>query len=66
MATFRALVLHEDGGKTVPRLEAVDEMRLPPGEVTVAVEYSTLNYKDAMVLEGLGPLVRNKKKGVKC
>jgi acrylyl-CoA reductase (NADPH) len=59
MATFQALVLHEDGGKIVPRLEAVDEMRLPPGEVTVAVEYSTLNYKDAMVLEGLGRLVRN-------
>ena len=59
MATFQALVLHEDGGRIVPRLEAVDEMRLPPGEVTVAVEYSTLNYKDAMVLEGLGRLVRN-------
>jgi acrylyl-CoA reductase (NADPH) len=59
MATFRALVLHEDGGEIVPRLEAVDEMRLPPGEVTVAVEYSTLNYKDAMVLQGLGRLVRN-------
>ena len=59
MATFRALVLHEDGGKIVPRLEAVDETRLPPGEVTVAVEYSTLNYKDAMVLQGLGRLVRN-------
>ena len=59
MATFRALVLHEDGGQVVPRLEAVDETRLPPGEVTVAVEYSTLNYKDAMVLQGLGRLVRN-------
>ena len=59
MATFRALMLHEDGGKIVPRLEAVDETRLPPGEVTVAVEYSTLNYKDAMVLQGLGRLVRN-------
>jgi acrylyl-CoA reductase (NADPH) len=59
MATFRALVLHEEGGKVVPRLEAVDEARLPPGEVTVAVEYSTLNYKDAMVLQGLGRLVRN-------
>jgi acrylyl-CoA reductase (NADPH) len=58
MATFRALVLHEDGGKVVPRLEAVDETRLPPGEVAVAVEYSTLNYKDAMVLRGLGRLVR--------
>jgi acrylyl-CoA reductase (NADPH) len=59
MATFRALMLHEDGGKIDPRIEAVDETRLPPGEVAVAVEYSTLNYKDAMVLQGLGRLVRN-------
>jgi acrylyl-CoA reductase (NADPH) len=59
MAMFRALMLYEDGGQVVPRLEAVDETRLPPGEVAVAVEYSTLNYKDAMVLQGLGRLVRN-------
>ena len=58
MATFRALVLHEEGGKVVPRIEAVDEERLPPGEVTVAVEYSTLNYKDGMILQGIGRLVR--------
>jgi acrylyl-CoA reductase (NADPH) len=58
MATFRALVLHEEGGKVVPRIEDVDESRLPPGEVTVRVEYSTLNYKDGMVLEGQGRLVR--------
>ena len=58
MGNFRALVLHEEGGKVVPRLETVDEARLPPGEVTVAVEYSTLNYKDGMILEGQGRLVR--------
>src|SRR5947199_154475 len=58
MDNFRALVLHEEGGKVVPRLESVDESRLPPGEVTVAVEYSTLNYKDGMILEGQGRLVR--------
>jgi acrylyl-CoA reductase (NADPH) len=58
MATFRALVLHEEGGKVVPRIEAVDEAALPSGEVTVAVEYSTLNYKDGMVLQGIGRLVR--------
>jgi acrylyl-CoA reductase (NADPH) len=58
MSSFRALVLHEEGGKVVPRLEAVDEVRLPSGEVTVAVEYSTLNYKDGMILEGQGRLVR--------
>jgi acrylyl-CoA reductase (NADPH) len=59
MATFRALVLHEEGGKVVPRIEAVDEERLPAGEVTVAVECSTLNYKDGMILQGIGRLVRN-------
>jgi acrylyl-CoA reductase (NADPH) len=58
MATFRALVLHEEGGKVVPRLETLDEASLPPGEVTVRVEYSTLNYKDGMILEGQGRLVR--------
>jgi len=58
VGNFRALVLHEEGGKVVPRLESVDEDRLPSGEVTVAVEYSTLNYKDGMILEGQGRLVR--------
>jgi acrylyl-CoA reductase (NADPH) len=58
VATFRALVLHEEGGKVVPRIEAVDEALLPLGEVTVAVECSTLNYKDGMILQGIGRLVR--------
>ena len=58
MTDFRALVLHEEGGKIVPRLETLDDSRLPQGEVTVAVEYSTLNYKDGMILEGQGRLVR--------
>ena len=59
MGIFRALVLHEEGGKVAPSIEAVDETRLPPGEVTVAVECSTLNYKDGMILQGIGRLVRN-------
>ena len=58
MTVFRALVLHEEGGKVVPRLESLDEARLPSGDVTVGVEYSTLNYKDGMILEGQGRLVR--------
>jgi acrylyl-CoA reductase (NADPH) len=58
MANFRALVLHEEGGKVVPLIETVDEALLPPGEVTVAVECSTLNYKDGLILQGLGRLVR--------
>src|SRR5580704_113341 len=58
MGDFTALVLHEAGGKVAPRIERVDEAALPEGDVTVAVEYSTLNYKDGMILEGLGRLVR--------
>ena len=58
MTTFRALVLHEEGGKIVPRLESIDDAQLPPGDVAVRVEYSTLNYKDGMILQGIGRLVR--------
>jgi acrylyl-CoA reductase (NADPH) len=58
MPSFRALVLHEEGGRVSPRIEDIDEARLPAGEVTVAVEYSTLNYKDGMILKGIGRLVR--------
>src|SRR5215469_17374319 len=55
---MKALVLEESGGKVTPRIEQVDERALPPGDVTVAVEYSTLNYKDGLILNGLGRLVR--------
>src|SRR5215472_761282 len=56
---FRALVLHEAGGKVSSRIETVDEDKLPEGDVTVAVDYSTLNYKDGMILQGQGRLVRS-------
>lgn len=59
MAEFRALVLREEGGRVTPTVESVDDSRLPAGEVTVAVEYSTLNYKDGMILQGIGRLVRS-------
>ncbi len=59
MASFRALVLRESDGRVTSGIEQVDEDRLPAGDVTVAVEYSTLNYKDGMILEGRGRLVRS-------
>src|SRR5690348_7221506 len=58
MASFQALVLTESDGKVSPKFETLDESQLPDGDVTVAVEYSTLNYKDGMVLSGIGRLVR--------
>ena len=57
-ARFRALVLEEGGDGPTAAIEDLDEAALPPGEVTVAVEYSGLNYKDGMILKGLGRLVR--------
>lgn len=58
MASFRALVLEEKDGKITPSLKSVTEDDLPPGDVTVAVTHSTLNYKDGLILGGLGRLVR--------
>jgi acrylyl-CoA reductase (NADPH) len=56
---FKGILLNESDGKVSAELAELDESQLPEGEVTVAVEYSTLNYKDGMVLNGLGRLVRH-------
>ncbi|WP_213763664.1 MDR family oxidoreductase [Caballeronia sp. dw_19] len=55
---FKALLLEQDGTDTRARVASVDEALLMPGDVTVAVEYSTLNYKDALAITGRGPVVR--------
>jgi acrylyl-CoA reductase (NADPH) len=56
---FKALLLEEKDGKVSPSIQDLSEDRLPPGDVTVAVKYSTLNYKDGLILNGQGRLVRN-------
>jgi acrylyl-CoA reductase (NADPH) len=57
--TFRALVVEKDDeGKTSASVQDLSEDRLPEGEVTVAVEYSTLNYKDGLCIGPGGGLVR--------
>jgi acrylyl-CoA reductase (NADPH) len=58
MTSFAALMLHETDGKVVPSLRHLDDADLPAGDVTVRVEWSTLNYKDGLILGGLGRLVR--------
>lgn len=55
---FKALVLDQVDGKVQASIKELDESQLPQGDVTVEVSYSTLNYKDAMILKGLGRLVR--------
>jgi acrylyl-CoA reductase (NADPH) len=63
--TFKALLLSQDSSGEKPTVSAamteLDEAALPDVEnpVTISVEYSSLNYKDGMVLQGIGRLVRS-------
>ncbi len=57
---MRAVVVRKDeDGKTHAAVEEIAESDLPAGDVTVAVEYSTLNYKDGLCLGPGGGLVRS-------
>jgi acrylyl-CoA reductase (NADPH) len=52
---FKALLLEREGdGPAAARITELSEDRLPAGEVTVAVEYSTVNYKDGLCLSPSG------------
>jgi acrylyl-CoA reductase (NADPH) len=56
---FTAIVLEEDDDhKITAGLQIIPNERLPEGDVTVSVDYSTLNYKDGMIVQGIGRLVR--------
>ncbi|MBV7379621.1 acryloyl-CoA reductase [Maritimibacter dapengensis] len=58
---FKALMLEQgEDGLAKAEIKEIDETALPEGDVTVAVEYSTVNYKDGLCLSPKGGgLVRN-------
>lgn len=55
---FTALLLEQSDDGVTAGVTELDESRLPDGGVMVDVEYSSLNYKDGMILNGIGRLVR--------
>jgi len=55
---FKALLLEESAGKVTPVVRELEDSALPAGNVTVTVEYSTVNYKDGLVVNGGGGLVK--------
>ncbi len=55
---FRAILIDKDDHGYRASLQALDETRLPQGDVRVRVSHSTLNYKDALAITGKGPVVR--------
>lgn len=58
MATFKAIRIDKADKGTTATLAQFDEAELMDGDVTVRVEWSTLNYKDGLALTGKAPVVR--------
>jgi acrylyl-CoA reductase (NADPH) len=59
MDTFQALVARQDGDRITASVETLSPSDLPPGEVTIRVLYSSVNFKDALALTPGGGVVRN-------
>jgi acrylyl-CoA reductase (NADPH) len=56
---FDAILIEKTEGASRAILTGLEEARLPAGDVTVRVAYSTLNYKDALAITGQAPVVRH-------
>jgi acrylyl-CoA reductase (NADPH) len=54
---FKGILIEKDDAGYRATLTDISEEQLPPGNVTVRVSYSTLNYKDGLALTGNGPVV---------
>ena len=55
---FKAMVLRQEGQVTTPSIEWLSDSDLPDGDVLVDVEYSSINFKDALAVTGAGKIVR--------
>lgn len=55
---FSAVLIEKSESGQQVKLAQIDEAQLPEGDVTIDVEYSTLNYKDGLAITGRSPVVR--------
>lgn len=55
---FKGILIEKDDSGYKCNLSEIDEAQLPEGDVTVKVEFSTLNYKDGLAITGKSPVVR--------
>ena len=55
---MKAILLSRDNDQFAARVADVDEAQLPEGDVTIRVDYSTINYKDALAITNKSPIVR--------
>lgn len=56
---MRAILIDKDDSGHSAGITNVDESELPEGDVTVRIDFSTLNYKDSLALTGSSPIVRS-------
>ena len=55
---FKGILITKDDAGYKAQVQKIDEATLPEGDVTVRVEWSTLNYKDGLAITGKSPVVR--------
>lgn len=55
---FKAILLNKTDVGTEAKVSGLEESQLPEGDVTVRVDYSTINYKDGLAITGKSPVVR--------
>jgi acrylyl-CoA reductase (NADPH) len=58
MGTFKGISVTQTDGKLASAVTEFSDADLDPGDVTVAVEYSTVNYKDGLAITGLGGFIK--------
>lgn len=58
MGPFKAYLIEEAEGKSKGAFVSMNEAQLDPGEVTIKVAYSSINYKDALAATGAGRIIR--------
>jgi acrylyl-CoA reductase (NADPH) len=56
---FRALRIHQEQAQIVARYETMTVDELTAGEVVIRVQYSSINYKDALAATGAGKILRH-------
>ena len=55
---FKAIILNQEGESFSRKVETIDKSFLKHGDVTVKIDYSSLNYKDALILNNGAKLVK--------
>lgn len=56
---FKGILINKDDNGYHADLTNIDDSQLPAGDVRINVEYSTLNYKDALAITGKSPIIRS-------